>query len=415
MKLTKKQDRILRELNNNDDWHILINHGAKRSGKTVLDNLLFLKELARVRQIADEDGVDNPQYILAGFTLSNIRQNIITELMNWGINISYDRYNNFKLLGVSIVQTSTGNISGIGRIRGMTAYGAYINEASLCNPEVFDEIIARCSGRGARIICDTNPDHPEHWLKKDYIDNKKSKRILNYHFSLDDNELLDPDYKKNIKLSTPQGMLYDRAIKGLWVSGKGSIYGLFDREKHYMPFSEMKSIHFERYVGGVDFGFSEGHNGVVLVFGVKNDKYYLLEEHAHTGLYIDAWCDIALKLIDEYGDMPFFCDSARPEHVAKMRDKGIQAILANKKVLAGIEHISKLFYQSKLYISEDVKVFKKEIYNYVWNERTGEPVKENDDVMDAMRYALYTDSIVNAGEELTADEGAEKIHKLSIY
>ena len=80
MKLTKKQDRILRELNNNDDWHILINHGAKRSGKTVLDNLLFLKELARAKRMADKDGVDNPQYILAGFTLSNIRQNVILEL-----------------------------------------------------------------------------------------------------------------------------------------------------------------------------------------------------------------------------------------------------------------------------------------------------------------------------------------------
>lgn len=41
MKLTKKQDRILRELNNNDDWHILINHGAKRSGKTVLETCYF--------------------------------------------------------------------------------------------------------------------------------------------------------------------------------------------------------------------------------------------------------------------------------------------------------------------------------------------------------------------------------------
>lgn len=415
MKLTKKQENILRELNNNDDWHILINHGAKRSGKTVLDNLLFLKELARVKRMADKEGVENPQYILAGFTLSNIRQNVVLELINMGISIKYDRYNNFKLLGVTVVQTSTGNVSGIGRIRGMTSYGAYINEASLCHREVFDEIIARCSGSGAHIICDTNPDHPEHWLKKDYIDKKDNPWIINHHFELDDNELLDSDYKRNVKLSTPQGMLYDRAIKGLWVSGKGSIYGLFDREKHYMPFSEMKSIHFERYVGGVDFGFSEGHNGVVLVFGVKNDKYYLLEEHAHTGLYIDDWCDIALEITDEYGDMPFFCDSARPEHVAKMRDKGIQAVLANKKVLAGIEHISKLFYQSKLYISEDVKVFKKEIYNYVWNEKTGEPVKDNDDVMDAMRYALYTDSIVNAGEELTADEGAEKIHKLSIY
>jgi hypothetical protein len=28
----------------------------------------------------------------------------------------------------------------------------------------------------------------------------------------------------------------------------------------------------------------------------------------------------------------------------------------------------------------------------VWNEKTGEPVKNNDDVLDALRYAIYTES-----------------------
>ena len=29
---------------------------------------------------------------------------------------------------------------------------------------------------------------------------------------------------------------------------------------------------------------------------------------------------------------------------------------------------------------------------YVWNDKTGEPVKQFDDVLDALRYALYTHS-----------------------
>lgn len=411
---TKKQIEVLKETVNKD-WFIALLHGAKRSGKTKINNDLFLFELRRVRKIADDEGVKEPMYILAGVSSSTIQKNVLQELYNmYNISPKFDKHGNFKLLGVKVVQAYTGNIGGVGAIRGMTAYGAYVNEASLARQEVFAEIISRCSGTGARILADTNPDNPEHWLKKEYID-KKNDNVKCFHFRLDDNTFLSQRYRANIKAATPSGMFYDRDINGLWVSGQGSIYGLFDRQKHYMPLSEMKKIHFDRYVGGVDFGFSEGHNGVVLVFGVKNDKYYLLEEHAHTGLYIDDWCDIVLEITDNYGDVPFFCDSARPEHVAKMRDKGIQAILANKKVLAGIEHISKLFYQSKLYISENVKVFKKEIYNYVWNEKTGEPIKENDDVMDAMRYALYTDSIVNSEKNLTADEGAEKIHKLSIY
>ena len=164
---TPKQIEILKACRNSD-WFMLINHGAKRSGKTQLDNELFLAELRKVRQTADQLGIDTPQYILAGYSLGNIQDNILTELSNkYGFEFKFDKYNNFNLFGVKVIQTSHGSISGLGRIPGMTAFGAYINEASLANQEVFDEIKARCSGKGARIIADTNPDHPEHWLLKD--------------------------------------------------------------------------------------------------------------------------------------------------------------------------------------------------------------------------------------------------------
>ena len=53
MKFTTKQRQIIRELNTKKDWHILITHGAKRSGKTVLNNMLFIKELAKVKENAE--------------------------------------------------------------------------------------------------------------------------------------------------------------------------------------------------------------------------------------------------------------------------------------------------------------------------------------------------------------------------
>lgn len=141
----------------------------------------------------------------------------------YGFEFKFDKYNNFNLFGVKVVQTSHGSISGLGRIRGMTAFGAYVNEASLANQEVFDEIKTRCSGRDARIIADTNPDHPEHWLLKDYIRSGASG-ILSNHFSLDDNTFLDERYVREIKSTTPKGMFYDRGVKGLWVSGDGVVY-----------------------------------------------------------------------------------------------------------------------------------------------------------------------------------------------
>lgn len=228
---TKKQQDIYSRCVN-DDWFMLINHGAKRSGKTVLNNDLFLQELIRVRQIADKMKIDKPMYILSGATLGTIQNNILNELTNkYGITFKFDKHNNFTLFGVYVIQAGHSTIAHLDKIRGMTANGAYVYEASLANEAVFDEIKSRCSGEGARVFADTNPDHPEHWLLKDYTLNP-DKQILSYSFSLDDNTFLSDRYKNNMKNSTPSGMFFDRNIKALWVSRDGVVYSDFNKEVH---------------------------------------------------------------------------------------------------------------------------------------------------------------------------------------
>lgn len=384
---TPKQIEILKRTNT-EDFFILGLHGAKRTGKTVINNDIFLRELIRVRKIADKLKIKEPMYILAGVSSKTIQNNVLQEIYNrYQLDIKFDKHNSFTLFGVKVVQAFTGTIGGLGGIRGMTAFGAYVNEASLANEKVFKEIISRCSGDGARIVFDTNPDNPEHWLKKEYIDSK-SENIISYHFELDDNTFLSPRYIQNIKESTPSGMFYDRDIRGLWVTGEGVVYSDFDSNKHLI--NDVDNVEFETYIAGVDWGYS--HFGSIVVFGIdKLNNWYLLEEHAKQFKEIDYWADVALDIKARYGNINFYCDSARPEHVERFRRERIRAINADKSVLSGIEEVARLIKLGRFFVvSDKVKVFKKEIYNYVWDEKTGNPVKENDDVMDSMRYAIYS-------------------------
>ena len=198
----------------NKDFFICGLHGAKRSGKTVVNNDVFLSELVRVREIADKLGVDEPMYILAGTSSTAIQNNILQELYNkYDFEPKYDKHGSFVFKGVKVVQVYTGSISGLKRARGFTAYGAYVNEASLANEEVFKEIISRCSGEGARIIWDSNPDNPNHWLRKDYI-GSDDPMMVDFHFNLDHNTFLSERYKQSIKSATPSGKFYDRDILG---------------------------------------------------------------------------------------------------------------------------------------------------------------------------------------------------------
>lgn len=398
---TKRQLDVLSYIWNHD-WFICGLHGAKRAGKTVVNNDTFVTELSRVRKIADRLGVDEPIYILAGTSSTSIQNNVLQELYNkYGFEPKYDKHGSFVFCGVKVVQVYTGSISGLKRARGFTAFGAYVNEASLANEIVFKEIISRCSGEGARVVWDSNPDNPNHWLNRDYI-GKNDGKIIDFSFKLDDNTFLSKRYIDSIKAATPKGKFYDRDILGKWTVAEGAIYADYDSEIHVVD--ELPDM--RRYFAGIDWGYTHYGSIVIVGEGVDNN-YYLVDGVASQFKEIDWWVEQARKLTDIYGNTPFYADSARPEHVARFDNEGFDISNANKSVIAGIELIAKLFKEQKLYVKRDfVPRFFDEIFQYRWKENStkDEPLKEFDDVLDSVRYALYSDYVVNSTERASYDD-----------
>ena len=375
-----------------DDFDMLVLTGAIRSGKTFIDNLLFIFELRRVAEMAKANHDKHPQYILAGASSDTISKNVIISCENqFGINFKLDRHGHYSLFGVDITPVSTKTLGGLAGARGFTAYGGYVNEATLGVEPVFQEIQQRCSIDGARLIVDTNPDNPEHWFKKDYLDNKNPKtRMLQFHFTIDDNTHLSKRYIEGIKARTPSGMFYERAILGLWVSGDGAVYRDFDERKMVVSDDEIKSI--KKYVAGVDWGYQ--HYGSIVVFGLDDeDNWYLVEEHTEQYKEIDYWTKIAHQLQKKYGQgMPFYCDTARTEFIDHFKHEGINAQYGWKSVVPGIEIVARQMKAGHFFVKRSAPVkFLDEIYNYRWDDKTEDAVvKENDDCMDACRYAIAT-------------------------
>ncbi|GKZ04064.1 hypothetical protein ANS017_26350 [Paraclostridium bifermentans] len=387
----QKQQEVL-DFTMNNDYFMLINSGAKRAGKTILDNDLFLYELRRVRQIANKLNIPLPQYILAGADLGALQRNVLNELTNkYEIEFKLDKHNRFILFGVQVCCFGHSKINDLGRIRGMTSFGAYINEGSMANREVFDEIKSRCSGEGARVLVDTNPDNPEHWLKKDYIDKSDGKTIATFNYELDDNTFLSERYRDNIKASTPSGMFYDRNIKGIWCTAEGAIYKDFNKDVHFITQASLDKVQFKKYIAGVDWGWE--HYGSIVVVGKSIDnKYYVIEEHAKQHTDIDLWVRIAKDIKKRYGNITFYCDSARQEFIEKFLVSGIKALNANKSVMEGISTVATLIKNNEFFVIDKVVRFRQEIYNYVWAKSgKDEPIKLYDDVLDSIRYAIYSD------------------------
>lgn len=381
----------------------LINHGAVRTGKTTINNFIFLCELQRIHEYAAKRGIRSPQYILGGASINKIQENVIRELENnFNLTIKLNRFNEFRLFDVVVCCKGTDDVGDFKSMIGITSFGAYLNEGSVCHPDVFDEINKRCSGDydiktgvgyEPMVLVDSNPDHPEHYLKKEYIDRADGKRIIANHWELDDNIFLNPSVKADLKATTPEGMYYDRKIRGLWVSAEGVVYSEFNKSVHMVD--ELPPMHrFVRFFCGVDWGYE--HKGSICLCGVlDNGDIYLLKEITSAHRLIGWWVEQARNIIKQFGyGIKFYCDSARPDNINEFTKANVWAVEANKAVASGIEEVAYLFHNNKLFIySKGVDWFPKEIYSYVWNPKTGEPVKLNDDVMDALRYGIYTDAL----------------------
>ncbi|EJD67862.1 PBSX family phage terminase large subunit [Bacillus sp. 916] len=391
MELNKKQkevwDSFIKE-----QPKILICSGAKRAGKTFVLILTFLAHVSKYQNMG-------LSFITGGAPQPAIKRNVLNDMeLILGKELRLDKSNAVEIFGNRVYCFDGANADSWKKARGFTSAGAFLNEATALHDSFVKEVISRCSYKGAVVMMDTNPENPMHTVKTDYIDKDgqmlKSGRlnIRSFHFSLFDNNFLDPEYVESIVASTPSGMFTDRDIHGYWVAPEGVIYKDFNKDIHYISSEELENrrVNFKKYFAGVDWGYE--HPGSIVVIGQDDQGgFYLLEEHAKRHEEIDYWVKVAKGVKERYGNINFYCDTARPEHVQRFRREKLRALNADKAVISGIEEVARLLKRNELFIVKDkVARFEKEIFMYVWNQKTGDPVKEWDDVLDALRYALYS-------------------------
>lgn len=369
---------------------ILICSGAKRAGKTYVLTFIFMAHVAKYEG-------QKLSFILGGASQASIRRNVLNDLeVLLGKEIKLNKENAFEMFGNTIYCFGGDKADSWKAVRGFTSAGAFLNEATALHDSFVKECISRCSYKGARVFMDTNPENPSHTVKVDYINNSGQRlengqlNIMAFDFTLFDNTFLDPEYVESIVKSTPSGMFTNRDIYGLWVASAGVVYADFDEKENYISKDYIKDKTFKTIFAGVDFGWE--HNGSISLIGeTVEGEYIMLKEIAGQHKHIDWWINQSKQIIAEYGEINFYCDHARPDYINKMREAGIRAINARKDVLAGIAEIASLILTRKLkIIEENVNIFKTEIYRYVWKEGKDEPVKENDDVLDSLRYAIYS-------------------------
>lgn len=254
----------------------------------------------------------------------------------------------------------------------------FLNEATELTESAYMQLAMRTNGK---IIVDFNPEDIDWWGYK-VMEDKDSITIRSTY---KDNPFLGESQIKFIedKIKVDKNW-YKVYVLGERPISNSRIYN------HFKTFDDIMSISDEdNYAYGLDFGYNHPTALVKCIF-VGTQQVYITQEIYRSNMTIS---DIITEMKEIGIDMrkPIYCDSARPEIIEELRRSGFtRATLSNKSVKAGIDKVKSL----EIYIHSMSIGLLKEYKRYTWktNEENilDEPVKLDDDGMDAIRYCIHT-------------------------
>ena len=370
-------------------WQALICDGAVRSGKTFCMGLSFF--------LWAQHDFNGRQFALCGKTVGALRRNLLTELVPCLRRIGMEVRENRSANTLTVVYAGHRNqfllfggkdASSAALIQGSTLAGLLMDETALMPRAFVEQAVARCSVRGSRLWFNCNPEGPEHWFYKEWIEKAESRGALRLHFTMEDNPGLPPEIRQRYeRLYT--GVFYRRFVLGEWAAAQGLVYDFFDPDKDA---AEVPDGPFSAWRVSVDYGtvnpLSMG------LWGEKNGVWYRVEE-----VYYDSRREGRQKTDAEYAEMleqlaagrdiqRVIVDPSAASFIETLRRKGWQVMKADNDVADGIRVTADLLRQRRIVLCRPCRDCLREMALYCWDERSGRdaPRKEHDHAMDEMRY-----------------------------
>lgn len=374
--------------------------GAVRSGKTYISLFKWVQfvRASPVRQ----------NFIMVGRTLTTLKRNCLDLVMqiagvdNFEYSLSKKEAVLFKRV---IYLEGADNVQAEDKIRGMTLYGAYLDEITLLPESFFAMMLSRLSVKGAVLLGTTNPDGKKHWLYKNYL-SKPELGIARRRFVMDDNPQLDEEYKSALKAEYAGSPLrYDRFILGKWVNAEGSIYREFTEEKCVRSrawFNDFIKTHpIAMSAAGGDFGGNKSATALYNTVFTKNLEYVIVTEEYYNELnecsdtVIADFIARGKRWKRQYKCREMFLDSAETlmvRTVKRRADVYVQGSLKTR-INDRIQLLSALIHQGRFFVLDECPALIDAIESAVYDPKKDDDERLDDgttniDSLDALEYSL---------------------------
>ena len=384
----------------------VIADGSIRSGKTIACIIGFLTWSQTI--------FSGQSFILAGKTMGALKKNVVRPMLQmleaWGWPYEYIRSgtdarleigsNTYYLYGASTEAAQDA-------LQGLTAAGAYLDEAALFPKSFVDQAVARCSVDGWKFWMNCNPEGPHHFICEEYLkpEEMEKKKVYHLHFTMDDNLSISPKRKQEYKNAWPHGsVFYKRFILGLWVAADGLIYQQFaDHVNDYLiadKWLREEENQIIYAVIGVDFGgtksahsftltgFTNGYKQVVVL-----DEYYRKERIPPDRLEQD-FVDFVRRAQKKYKVYEAYCDSAEQTLIS-----GLEMACVRAHIVIDVRNAIKGPINDRI-----------AFYNSLIAQHRWKIMEHCVHIIEAFEQAVYDDKKVN--KDVRLDDGLVNVDSL---
>jgi len=180
-----------------------------------------------------------------------------------------------------------------------------------------------------------------------------------------------------------------------FVAFEGQIYGSVPVKDNVL-----KDINLDNceVISGIDFGLK--HSTACVLIATDGETYYVFKEYKEANKTTAEHAEWLTENIDKYHIETMYRDNAAAQSafdLAYIYD--ISTVSSIKDIIPGITVVNSMFRSERLIVDSSCEQLLLELNNYRWKPKAikEEPVKEHDDLCDALRYCVYTHSIRTPG------------------
>jgi phage terminase large subunit len=361
-----------------DKIRYIINQGGSRSSKSysILQCIMILALQSKIEISIVRKTLQSAKSIIKDFLALMIEYELYSKDAHNKSNNTYvfDNGSVIEFFGADNDQ----------KLRGRKRDILFCNEANELDQDEWIQLVMRTTGK---VFIDYNPSDVDSWIY-DLVKDEKSILIKSTY---KDNPFLSKDQVEYIEqLINVDENYYKIYALGERPTSSSRIYSHF---KQYTDEPQITDI-----VYSCDVGYN--HAMVFLECKFQDNKVYIKELIYENKLTIGDFMN-KIKSMNLDQSKSVYIDSARPDVVEEFRRIGFsRAVGALKAVKEGIDAVKS---KEVLIHIESSNIWREyKLYSWKMNKDiiVDEPVKMNDDAMDALRYAIYNHKINKGIERL---------------